>query len=67
MRSITAVLLMLCGVTSVAGAQDSAAGAKIFADQKCSLCHSIGGKGNAKGIAGRGGHYACAGRHPRVD
>src|SRR4051812_27343565 len=49
MRSITAVLLMLCGVASVASAQDSAAGAKIFADQKCSLCHSIAGKGNAKG------------------
>ena len=22
---------------------------KVFADQKCSLCHSIAGKGNAKG------------------
>ena len=32
-----------------AGAQDAAAGAKVFADQKCSLCHSIAGKGNAKG------------------
>ena len=34
---------------SLAGAQDSAAGAKLFAEQKCSLCHSIAGKGNAKG------------------
>jgi mono/diheme cytochrome c family protein len=49
MRSIPAVVLMLCGVASVASAEDSAAGAKIFADQKCSLCHSIAGKGNAKG------------------
>jgi mono/diheme cytochrome c family protein len=24
-------------------------GIKVFADQKCSLCHSIAGKGNAKG------------------
>jgi mono/diheme cytochrome c family protein len=40
---------MVCGAASVARAQDSAAGAKIFADQKCSLCHSIAGKGNAKG------------------
>jgi len=24
-------------------------GMKVFADQKCSLCHSIAGKGNAKG------------------
>ena len=32
-----------------ARAQDAAAGAKVFADQKCTLCHSIAGKGNAKG------------------
>jgi len=32
-----------------ASAQDAAAGAKVFADQKCSMCHSIAGKGNAKG------------------
>jgi mono/diheme cytochrome c family protein len=24
-------------------------GQQVFADQKCSLCHSIAGKGNAKG------------------
>jgi mono/diheme cytochrome c family protein len=24
-------------------------GMKVYADQKCSLCHSIAGKGNAKG------------------
>jgi mono/diheme cytochrome c family protein len=35
-----------------ASAQDAKAaekGAKVFADQKCSMCHSIAGKGNAKG------------------
>jgi mono/diheme cytochrome c family protein len=33
-----------------AAAQDQAAhGAKVYADQKCSVCHSIAGKGNAKG------------------
>jgi mono/diheme cytochrome c family protein len=33
-----------------ASAQDAAAkGAKVYADQKCSMCHSIAGKGNAKG------------------
>jgi len=32
-----------------ASAQDAAAGAKVFADQKCSLCHAVAGKGNAKG------------------
>ena len=31
-------------------AQDvKAAGEKVFAEQKCSLCHSVAGKGNAKG------------------
>jgi mono/diheme cytochrome c family protein len=35
---------------SPARAQDAKAkGEKIFTDQKCSLCHSIGGHGNAKG------------------
>ena len=33
-----------------AGAQDQVArGAKVYADQKCAVCHSIAGKGNAKG------------------
>ena len=49
MRPISAVVLLVLGVASVARAQDSAAGAKIFTDQKCSLCHSIAGKGNTKG------------------
>jgi mono/diheme cytochrome c family protein len=41
---------VLCvAVAAGATAQDLKAGEKVFADQKCSLCHSIGGKGNAKG------------------
>jgi mono/diheme cytochrome c family protein len=32
-----------------ASAQDAAKGAKVYADQKCSTCHAIAGKGNAKG------------------
>jgi mono/diheme cytochrome c family protein len=44
--AVTAVL----GWASLATAQDAKAhGEKVFTDQKCSLCHSIGGKGNAKG------------------
>jgi len=37
---------------STASAQDAKVdkGMKVYADQKCSICHSIGGKGNAKGI-----------------
>ena len=34
---------------SPAAAQDAARGAKVYADQKCGVCHSIAGKGNAKG------------------
>jgi mono/diheme cytochrome c family protein len=42
-------------ILSVAGARSGAAqdakspGEKVYADQKCTLCHSIGGKGNLKG------------------
>ena len=41
---------MLClGVAATAAAQDKAKGEKVYTDQKCSLCHSIAGKGNPKG------------------
>jgi mono/diheme cytochrome c family protein len=44
-----AAALMLVGAGR-ASAQDAAArGQKIYADQKCSMCHSIAGKGNVKG------------------
>lgn len=33
----------------LAAAQDTAKGAEVYAAQKCSLCHSIAGKGNPKG------------------
>ena len=43
-------LFTLIGLAaSTAAAQDAAAGAKVFAEQKCSLCHSVAGKGNLKG------------------
>lgn len=38
--------------TGVASAQDQKQierGMKVYTDQKCSVCHAIGGKGNAKG------------------
>jgi mono/diheme cytochrome c family protein len=49
------LVLSLAGILVIAGpafAQNPAVvekGMKVFADQKCSLCHSVGGKGNAKG------------------
>ena len=45
--SVAALAALALGVlVTPASAQD---GAKVYADQKCGVCHSIGGKGNAKG------------------
>ena len=41
-------LFVLSSVTLSAQAT-AAAGMKVFEAQKCSLCHSVAGKGNAKG------------------
>ena len=49
MRSMMMGVVLLMGVASVASAQDKAKGAQVYADQKCSVCHAIAGKGNAKG------------------
>src|SRR6201988_4402476 len=50
MRSIVMAVVLIAGVASLASAQDAKAkGEKVYTDQKCSLCHSIAGKGNAKG------------------
>jgi len=49
MRRIAFGVLVCLAAARLAGAQDPAAGAKVFADQKCSVCHSIAGKGNVKG------------------
>jgi mono/diheme cytochrome c family protein len=41
----------IISVSAVASAAppDAAQGEKLFAEQKCGLCHSIAGKGNPKG------------------
>ena len=43
--------IVLAGFASTASAQDAKVqkGMQVYTDQKCSLCHSIAGKGNAKG------------------
>jgi mono/diheme cytochrome c family protein len=47
MAAAVAVTVMTAGSAS---AQDlKAKGEKVYADQKCSVCHSIAGKGNPKG------------------
>jgi mono/diheme cytochrome c family protein len=50
MRAMVFTLVCL-GIAASALAQDAKVtkGQQLFADQKCSLCHSIAGKGNAKG------------------
>lgn len=52
-RVSVVVMAAMFGVAAEAAAQAAAApadkGAAVFAAQKCSLCHSLDGKGNAKG------------------
>jgi mono/diheme cytochrome c family protein len=50
-RMILVVALAGLALPRLALAQDSPAqkGQQVFADQKCSICHSVAGKGNAKG------------------
>jgi len=49
-RTVAVAALLGLSLTLPAAAQDlKARGEKIFTDQKCSLCHSVAGKGNTKG------------------
>ena len=51
MFRVIAALMLCAGLAATARAQDAkvAQGEKLFADQKCTLCHSVGDKGNKKG------------------
>ena len=50
MRAMVMTAVMVLGVAGAVSAQDAKAkGEAVFAAQKCSLCHSVAGKGNAKG------------------
>jgi mono/diheme cytochrome c family protein len=50
-RVTVAIAAIYLGLPGLASGQDAKVekGEKVFTDQKCSLCHSIGGHGNAKG------------------
>jgi mono/diheme cytochrome c family protein len=51
-RRAVLVVVGVLGLPAIAAAQDKALierGMKVYAEQKCSICHSIDGKGNAKG------------------
>jgi mono/diheme cytochrome c family protein len=43
------VFFVIASSATLAAQAAPAAGQKIFEAQKCSLCHSVAGKGNAKG------------------
>jgi mono/diheme cytochrome c family protein len=51
MFRVVAGLALCLGLAATAAAQDAkvAKGEKLFVDQKCTLCHSVGDKGNKKG------------------
>jgi mono/diheme cytochrome c family protein len=51
-RAALMVAVVVLGWPAVTAAQDKALverGMKVYVEQKCSVCHSIDGKGNAKG------------------
>ena len=55
-RSIVLAVILGGIAATVASAQDAKKGEQLFTEQKCNLCHSIAGKGNAKGpLDGVGG------------
>ena len=51
MRSAAMTIILCVGFVAAGAAQDAkvAKGQQLFTDQKCTLCHSIGDKGNKKG------------------
>ncbi|MBC7819118.1 MAG: cytochrome c [Planctomycetaceae bacterium] len=51
MVKVLAAFTLFIGLAATAAAQDALVtlGEKVFATQKCSMCHSIGEKGNKKG------------------
>ena len=50
-RAVFVFVLVGLFAPAAAGAQTGAAerGMKVYAESKCSMCHSVAGKGNAKG------------------
>lgn len=48
-RSTVIGVLLVLGCAVAASAQDAAKGQAVYDAQKCSMCHAVAGKGNAKG------------------
>jgi mono/diheme cytochrome c family protein len=47
--AIFATILSIAGIAPAMADDAKTRGVKVFADQKCALCHSVEGKGNPKG------------------
>ena len=58
---IYVAILSVAGAASAAAQDAKAAGEKVLREQKCSVCHSIAGKGNAKGPLDEVGSKLTAG------
>jgi len=48
-KAIAAAIVLMAASSAWAQNAKAARGQQVFTDQKCSLCHSIGGHGNPKG------------------
>jgi mono/diheme cytochrome c family protein len=49
LRAAMCLAILAAGTASAVAQDANTEGEKVFAAQKCALCHSIDGKGNAKG------------------
>lgn len=69
MLSVALVFGTMLAWPQLASAQDAVAkGAALYASQKCSVCHAIEGKGNAKGpLDGVGLKFTAAELHQWLD
>jgi mono/diheme cytochrome c family protein len=47
--AVCIVIVSVAGAASASAQDAKTQGEKLFTDQKCTLCHSVGGKGNVKG------------------
>ena len=68
-HSVALMFGTMLALPQLASAQDAVAkGAALYASQKCSVCHSVEGKGNAKGpLEGVGSKFTAAELHQWLD
>jgi len=49
LRAAMCLAILAAGTASAVAQDANTEGEKVFAAQKCAMCHSVGGKGNPKG------------------